>query len=451
MKDASTKDKGREDLNISVEAANSSNFTSLSPSSSSKNPNCRPSCEQDDHRNIHCRCNTSDDERAEMLKEYLKAIEEVAPNIRLLPLGEDKAPKIMGQCRLHDNEAIDMLHTPNEAIDALRDGHPGFAIYAGNETHGTGKLCFTDNDDIEAWPADRNTVTVVSGSGDSAHQTFINDGTVENAKAGGAGSLRAENWYVVAPGSIHPSGGIYHLEYNPGLIELSSEDLPDELKSSTDTSGSPERVDIDSLDGDFVSDEVKNSWDDPRTLGEIRQVSSKLDGLLKMFNPGGKYPSTSEADMATVSMLLHWGFDEDDIADILKDCRGRRKLKRDDYVQDTIHRTSRTEKHPVDPQLGPVVVDEALDNGGKPPVSPNNIQLAVSALQGLGGRASTADLAESGIVPWGDEKFDSVKRRVRRAMKLLDKAGYVSYENTGRSGDWINEDLDSFKSGWNMS
>ncbi len=64
--------------------------------------------------------NTSDEERAELLTEYLDALERVCPDLRLIPLDKvGKAPAIARTCPLDSRQAREMLHTPAEAITAI--------------------------------------------------------------------------------------------------------------------------------------------------------------------------------------------------------------------------------------------------------------------------------------------------------------------------------------------
>jgi len=198
-----------------------------------------------DHENPVCTCNTSDTERAALLKEYLDALTENGwPGVRLMPLDEEgKRPIITDRCGLDSDEAKSLLVDGEDAIRLIeQDGERGFCLYAGKPEHRTSGLVFTDHDDPDRFPADSDTLTVISGSGRGYHQTFENEGDVRNAKGkgelNGVGEIRAENQYVVLPGSIHPSGGIYHIESNPGIGKLESDDLPEQLlpRSKTPTS-----------------------------------------------------------------------------------------------------------------------------------------------------------------------------------------------------------------------
>ena len=424
---------------------------------SGTNPNCVQNCQQSEHKNSHCRCNTSDQERAGLLQDYLEAIKPVTSTLLLLPLDpEGKAPVILDQHRLNDSQTRDLLHSPEEAIKAIEQGKRGFALYAGRPDYGTENLVFTDHDDVSRWPPETipETLKVISGSGSGYHQTYVNQGDVGNAfgkdEMDGAGEVRAENWYVVTPGSIHPSGGIYHMVANVGVAKLAPTDLPDELRpassSASSETSSPEsefkNVEIESLPRDFSPVEVRNSWG--ASLGEIRGVSSKLDTLLETYIPP-EHPSTSEADMATVALLLYWGFDEDDIANIIRSCRNRTKMRRDDYVSRTIARTTLTKRIPIDPDLGQALVKKTLDREGEPPVSPISINVIGGAFRILGGKSTITELVDSGLIPWEDSKRDSVRRRATRVMEVFEEAGYVSWTRDGRTTVWTDEGLDQLQ------
>jgi hypothetical protein len=186
-----------------------------------------------------------------------------------MPLGQEgKGPVIAGRCSLLErpekedltDEAKSHLHTPEEAVDAVKAGHRGFCLYAGRKDLRTAGLVFTDHDDPDRFPADADTLTVVSGSGEGYHQTFENTGGVQNAKAkdelNAAGEVRADNLYVVLPGSIHPSGGIYHIESILGIATLEPDDLPEELRPGSETTETADSgtVDLDTQIPDSLGD-----------------------------------------------------------------------------------------------------------------------------------------------------------------------------------------------------
>lgn len=398
------------------------------------------------HQNPVCICNTSDEERSQLLREYLEALAVAGwDDVLLMPLTDDgKAPAIRDRFGLDDPRAKELLHTAEEAVDALRNGNRGFVLYAGCPEHATEGLVFTDHDDLDLWsPSETpDTLLVMSGSGSGFHQTYRNSGPVRNARGkgelAGAGEVRAENWYVVVPGSIHPSGGIYHLVENPGINELREDHIPRELRpangiSTTSGHATPDPVepeDIEPLPTGFDPNTVTNEWG--TSLKEVRIVSGKLDRLLSSLNPGNSYPSASEADMATVSMLLVWGFSEVDIADIMRACRPRKKLRdRDDYLTDTITNTALTRITPVDPDLGRVWIESAKENGGRPKFNESTLINLQYSMELLNGEATVSTTVDDGLIGWRDSKRTSVMKRVRRALRGLERAGYVTSMDRG--------------------
>ncbi|ACV10294.1 hypothetical protein Huta_0105 [Halorhabdus utahensis DSM 12940] len=362
-----------------------------------------------------------------------------------MPLTDDsKNPAIRDRFGLDNPRAKELLRPPDEAVEAIRSGSRGFVLYAGRPEHGTEELVFTDHDDVGLWPPNETprTLLVRSGSGTGYHQTYRNSGSVDNAhgkgELAGAGEIRAKNWYVVAPGSIHPSGGIYHQVQNPGIGTIREEHIPPELRPSNGASkgsshGDPKPLepdDIEDLGKDFDPDAVTNEWG--ATVQEARIVSKKLDHLLSTYNPGGSYPSTSEADMATVSMLLVWGFSEVDIADIMRACRPRVKLRdRDDYLTNTITNTALTRINPVDPDLGRIWIESAKENGGRPVFHEATLITLQNSMELLGGEATVSTIVNEGLIQWRGSKERSVMKRVRRALKCLERAGYVTSVDRG--------------------
>lgn len=398
-----------------------------------------------EHSNPICVCSRTDPERAELLRGYLDVLATAGwSDVLLLPVDRDgKAPKIAELGIPLDSErARELLHTPEEAVDAVRKGQRGFALYAGREEHGTGDLVFTDHDDADVWPPSStpDSVLVMTGSGEGYHKPYRNAGDVQNSKGKGeylgAGEVRARNWYVVLPGSIHASGGIYHMTENRGIGVLRAKDLPRGLRPGTIVEAASEKNEpvelrsgeIDNLSEDFDAGSVTNEWG--AELRDVRMASRKLDRLLSVFNPGNEYESTSEADQAAVSMLLIWRFDETDIVDILRACRSRKKMAREDYIWRTIHRTALTQRIPVDPELGPVLIESAKENRGIPKVG-NATLFQVQNAFAYRKDATVAELADDDILDWGNAKRKSTMRRIRRALKVLKRAGYVSQEWRG--------------------
>ncbi|KOX93399.1 hypothetical protein AMS69_05575 [Haloarcula rubripromontorii] len=277
--------------------------------------------------------NTSDEERADLLADYLDALERACPNPRLIPLNETgKAPAIARTCPLDSQQAHEMLHTREEAIAAIEQGANGFALYAGRSDHGTEDLVFADHDDMHAFPLDTlpDTLTVVSGSGEGYHETFVNADDVQNGKSD-AGEIRASNWYVVLPGSIHPSGGIYHLEESRPLADLETADIPEGLLPAGSCE-EHEEIDLSKGSGDGT---FTNEVGMP--LSAVREYDEELDGLLNTPpRPNTDTQDDSRIDAALVWRLCFHHFGLPAIAAIWRQYRPRPKVERDDYVQMTL-------------------------------------------------------------------------------------------------------------------
>jgi len=168
--------------------------------------------------------------------------------------GNTKKPAITGERTLNSDDIDLYLYDADEAFTALSHGHPGFAIYAGRKSHGTDGLVFVDHDDLGAFPTptDDPTFEVTSGSGAGAHETYLQDPRhpVQNARVGSnEGEIRAENWYIKVPGSIHPSGGVYHVTHDRDIATLSDEDLDDDMRPASQRDRDASESPVQDLDG----------------------------------------------------------------------------------------------------------------------------------------------------------------------------------------------------------
>ena len=218
-----------------------------------------------EHENPIDVSDVTDAERAEMLREYLKRFaDEFGQVPRLMPLDDEgKAPIIQGRAKLDSPEGREFLVDGEEAIRQIREeGARGFAIYAGKWDHGTEDVVFVDHDD-DAFPTPtaEPTLEVLSGSGRGNHETYRNAGDVRNARVGdNVGEIRAENWYVVAPGSVHPTGGIYHMVEDRDIATLSDDDLDDSMRPASSRrdrdESEPTAVDLDDDDAGTPEDET---------------------------------------------------------------------------------------------------------------------------------------------------------------------------------------------------
>ena len=268
------------------------------------------------------------DQRADLLAEFLAALP-VDP--KLVPLREGtKRP---------DMDSLDDATTfdPQEAVSAIQDGHTGFTLWFGREDHNTENLLAADHDDLEQFSMDTlpETLTAISGSGRGYHEFYVNDGSVENAVSEG-GEIRSHNQYVVVAGSVHPTGGVYHVCHERSVSTLSDDDLCEDLRPNGDASTTTRGGRDDAKPVPRLSlTEYKN--DDGDTLTELRKNNDELDALCsEQFPEFVGHEDESRIDAMLVSRLGYAGFDDQQQADILRDCRPREKLDRDDYVDRTV-------------------------------------------------------------------------------------------------------------------
>jgi len=190
-----------------------------------------------------------------------------------------------------------------------------------------------DLDNPTKFDFSKETLTVKTRSG-KLHKYYLNNGDVKNADGkgqyAGCGEVRAFWKYVVAPGSYVPSDkntsdGVYRIINAKPPVILCSNELPAEFCPTVATSASPIQPLV--MDGSCRN---QYGW----TLEQICSRDDKLAALLQ--NQNADYPSASEADMATLSKLLYWGYSRNEAATILRKYRYRDKLLRDDYIQGTL-------------------------------------------------------------------------------------------------------------------
>lgn len=249
-----------------------------------------------------CRHITTDEERAGML---CTSADVVPGDIQLMPLREDdRGPIIRGRCRLDTDEARSLLVTPEEAARRIEQkGVRGFYVYADLADHGTDGLIFTDEDEPDRWPDLPDSLTVVSGSGEGQHRTWLDDGWDHGAEGKGdlqgVGGVRVINTGVVVPGSIHhDSDGIYHVVDNRSPVSLSPDDLPAELRPtssdslpSDETSHAPPET-IDEEARSRMEEVIRGFYHDSR--GEREVTKRARDMLTDLFR--GRY-RTNEGGM----------------------------------------------------------------------------------------------------------------------------------------------------------
>lgn len=276
-------------------------------------------------------------------EEFTKFIQCLPHTPILIPiLQNDKKPEIpAGESWKNPKHHL----TTEQAIKRLKEGK-NVGVVANDW------LVIIDLDNPNKFKLDIKTLTVETRNG-KLHMYFQNAGDVENAvgknNLAHCGEARAEWQYVLAPGSFVPcdegkyenGNGLYHIIDPSPLAILKRSDLPEDFVPTS------EHVEVNPeiLNKSFTS-RNQYGWN----IDDIRQRDKKLDNLLNNSNDG--YPSGSEADMATLTKLLFWEFDEGEAVAILKKYRYRPKLERADYLTNTLGRINRTEKisTKIDPQ-----------------------------------------------------------------------------------------------------
>lgn len=306
-------------------------------------------CERVDHNHEHgsCRAAIEDDEAAVRLQQALDILEDAGADMDRLRLLPKRAAKEKGLAHFELGEgALDMDEvqyyefTPEEAIEAVRQGHPGFAVYYGMERYGTEDVLAIDVDDRSNFPYDDlpNTAEFVSGSGRGDHLIYHNDGSVDNAAIDDPyeGEVRADRLYTVLPGSTHDSGGMYDIAEPRDPVTLSESDLPEEFTPNVDwDSASDTTVELppedDTSGGEFANEHGAS-------VSDIREENEYFDKLCTRLNPGGYgHDDTSRFDYHFVRELLRWQFTDGQIARIWRRYRNREKLSsHPNYVERTI-------------------------------------------------------------------------------------------------------------------
>lgn len=205
-------------------------------------------------------------------------------------------------------------------------------------------LVIVDLDNPDKFKLNIKTLTVETRNG-KLHMYYQNAGDVENSVGKNTlarcGEVRAEWQYVLAPGSYVPcddskyksGNGLYHIIDPAPLTLLHKSDLPEDFVPTNETA----IINPEILNQPFTT-RNKYGWN----IDDIRSRDKKLDQLLNNDNKG--YPSGSEADMATLTKLMYWEFNEGEAIAILKKYRYRPKLERADYLTYTLGRINRKEK-----------------------------------------------------------------------------------------------------------
>lgn len=260
--------------------------------------------------------------------------DEIKPHVWFIPLGMGlKSPDIpKGESTKDEKYRL----TPEKAFEWIKRGH-NVGIYAT-----PGGLLFldadTDKGNIVLPEEIRKTIpatlTIKTRNGGLQYY-FINNGAFKNKvhtyNGKNAGEIRADWYYVLAPGSyVKPdedagkdAEGVYKIINDAPIIKLDK--LPAGITVKEDIP--KKKIEI----------KPQHTWKNEigMSLDEIRKKDDKLDKLLS----GAcelDYPSRSEADLGAAQKLYFWRFNESEIAGILQEYRPYEKTERKDYVETTI-------------------------------------------------------------------------------------------------------------------
>jgi hypothetical protein len=175
-------------------------------------------------------------------------------------------------------------------------------------------------------------------------------------------------------------------------------------------------------------------------LAEVKQASPTLRDLLSESIPA-EYDSEIQADRATIANLRYWCFDEENIIEILKQYRPTQRNA--EFILDLVQNTTLTEIDSICPSLGTALIKSGKQNDGRPKAGVATLRDIKLAFQILGEQTTASQIVESGF-PEGDAtQTRSVKKRVTRGLKLLERAGYVSHDEVGQLYVWYDEGISS--------
>ena len=176
------------------------------------------------------------------------------------------------------------------------------------------------------------------------------------------------------------------------------------------------------------------------TLAEVRQASLALHDLLTESIPP-EYDSKVQADKATVANLRYWRFAEEDIREILQHYRPSQRDS--EFFTELVQDTTLTKIDPVHSPLGIALIESSKRNGGRPEASVATLREIQEVFTILGEQATASQIVESGFPKGAATQSSSIKRRVTRGLRLLERAGYVSHTEVGQLYVWHDEELES--------
>jgi hypothetical protein len=217
-------------------------------------------------------------------------------------------------------------------------------MYAGRPSHGTEGVAFADHDDPEAFPAPTAdpTLEVLSGSGRGPHETYRNDldDPVRNARLpNGAGEVRAENWYVVVPGSVHPTGGVYHITEDREVATLADSDLTDDMRPATKRRGQRESRTVRNVSGIGERPNDKTIRERLEAAFERSPTGEKYRAIYDGRYASAGYTDRSAAEFALANWVDMWvGFGDRTVVASVLDAGNLQKWgeRTDDAYRDSV-------------------------------------------------------------------------------------------------------------------
>ncbi len=175
-------------------------------------------------------------------------------------------------------------------------------------------------------------------------------------------------------------------------------------------------------------------------LRKVMQASPTLRDLLSESIPT-EYDSEIQADRATIANLRYWCFGEETIIEILKQYRPNQRD--DEFVRDLVQNTTLTKTDSIGPSLGTALIESGKQNDGRPKAGVATLRDIQLAFQILGEQTTASQIVESGFPKGNATQKRSIKKRVTRGLKLLERAGYVSHKEVGQLYVWYDEGISS--------
>jgi len=299
--------------------------------------------------------NTSSEEFKKFIECLTQDSEIDTKDLILIPAKWDKSPDVKGKIK---EKIEDVRLSTNQSERRLAEKKGNVALYLGDS------LAVMDVDDqkkaLDYIDNEEPTRTLACSSRTGKPHLYYKKGDgIEGADISEVLELRTGWRYVLVPGSCaydrkefeetgEKNWGLYQVENENPPRTLEVEDLPPKLRPGEEVEGPRTRRKT----GGFSN---SHGWG----IGEIRERDDKLDALLRHLNPSDNhkdcdFPSRSEADLATMSKLLYWEFEDQDIFDILRTYRRYEKTERNDYLERTLSKAKSKSFKTISTDVEPV-------------------------------------------------------------------------------------------------